>query len=43
MVLEGPDIEFTRECTAPKVINFPRYNTKCSGENEILQYVEYFV
>ena len=23
--------------TVPKVINFPRYNTKCSGENEILR------
>ena len=23
--------------TVPKVIDFPRYNTKCSGENEILR------
>ena len=26
----------TLSYTVPKVINFPRYNTKCSGENEIL-------
>ena len=23
--------------TVPKVIDFPRYSTKCSGENEILR------
>ena len=23
--------------TVPKVIDFPRYNTECSGENEILR------
>ena len=24
-------------CTVPKVIDFPTYNTKCSGENKILR------
>ena len=30
---------YAATCTVPKVIDFPRYeyNTKCSGENEILR------
>ena len=26
-----------RQCTVPKIIDFPRYNTKCSWEKEILR------
>ena len=29
--------------TVPKVINFPRYNMKCSGDNVILYNPEYFM
>ena len=32
----------TQQHPVPKVINFPRYIMKCSGENEIL-YAEYFM
>ena len=27
----------SKSYTVPKVIDFPRYNTKCCGENEILR------
>ena len=29
--------------TVPKVIDFPRYNTKCRGENEILRGIFHIV
>ena len=36
----SPGCEGVTECVVvhvPKVIDFPRYNTKCSGKNEILR------
>ena len=30
-------------CTVPKAIDFPRYNMKCSGGNEILRGIFYVV
>ena len=28
---------FSSFCTGQKIVDFPRYNTKCSGENKILR------
>ena len=34
---------FSIQYTVTKVVDFPRYNIKCCGENMILQYTEYFM
>ena len=36
-VVQGDYTQYTYTRTVPKIIDFPRYNMKCSGENMILR------